>query len=132
MKASDLVMLSYGRCCVSPSFFDDFYQYFLASSPIIHSKFSNTNMAAQKLLLRQGILNVVLHARGMPDTKLRALGCSHAKKGFDIQPELYDLWLEALLKAISKHDSQVSPEALQGWREVLHKGIAVITSHYHD
>ena len=49
---------------------------------------------AQKLLLRQGILNLVMHARGMPDTKLRALGCTHARTAMDIRPELYDLWLE--------------------------------------
>ncbi len=64
MKAADIVMQSYGRCCASDGFFDSFYDHFLATSPEVRDKFANTNMAGQKLLLRQGILNVVLYARG--------------------------------------------------------------------
>ncbi|PKM03122.1 MAG: globin, partial [Gammaproteobacteria bacterium HGW-Gammaproteobacteria-5] len=32
MKDTNRVMQSYGRCCASPDFFDDFYASFLASS----------------------------------------------------------------------------------------------------
>jgi len=130
MNATDRVMQSYGRCCASPAFFDNFYRHFLASSPAVREKFVNTDMAAQKLLLRQGILNLVMHARGMPDTKLRALGCTHARTAMDIRPELYDLWLEALLKTIVEHDRQADAATLQGWREVLIKGISVIKAGY--
>lgn len=79
MKDTNRVMQSYGRCCASPDFFDDFYASFLASSPAIREKFVRTDMTAQKQLLRAGILNLVLFARGMPDTKLRALGKSHSR-----------------------------------------------------
>lgn len=130
MNATDRVMQSYGRCCANPAFFDDFYQHFLASSPAIDDKFAHTDMAAQKRLLRQGILNLVMHARGMPDTKLRALGCTHARTAMDIRPELYDLWLESLLKTIMVHDSQADAATLQSWREVLVKGISVIKAGY--
>ena len=54
MKAADIVMQSYGRCCASDGFFDSFYDHFLATSPEVRDKFANTNMAGQKLLLRQG------------------------------------------------------------------------------
>ena len=47
-----------------------------------------------------------MHARGMPDTKLRALGESHSRQRLDIRPELYDLWLDALLLTISEHDKE--------------------------
>ena len=57
MKAADIVMQSYGRCCASDGFFDSFYDHFLATSPEVRDIFANTNMAGQKLLLRQGILN---------------------------------------------------------------------------
>lgn len=130
MNAADLVMQSYGRCCSSPAFFDDFYREFLDSSPQIRAKFTDTDMPAQKLLLRQGILNLVMHARGMPDTKLRALGESHSKARLDIRPELYDLWLDALLHTVSRHDAQHSDQVRQAWREVLNKGIAIIKAHY--
>jgi hemoglobin-like flavoprotein len=130
MKATDRVMQSYGRCCASASFFDDFYRNFLASSPKIREKFTDTDMPAQKQLLRQGILNLVMFARGMPDTKLRALGASHSRGGFDIRPELYDIWTEALLDTVGQHDSQLDPALRRDWHEVLNKGIAVIKSHY--
>lgn len=130
MSPADLVMQSYGRCCASSGFFDSFYQYFLASSPEIREKFAHTNMPAQKQLLRQGILNLVMHARGMPDTKLRALGCSHARGALDIRPELYDLWLQALLQSIGEHDDQCDANTRLAWHEVLNKGISVIKAQY--
>ena len=130
MSPADLVMQSYGRCCASSGFFDSFYQYFLASSPEIREKFAHTNMPAQKQLLRQGILNLVMHARGMPDTKLRALGCSHARGALVIRPELYDLWLQALLQSIGEHDGQCDANTRLAWHEVLNKGISVIKAQY--
>lgn len=130
MKSADLVMQSYGRCCRAPDFFDTFYRIFLASSPEVRAKFANTNMQAQKLLLRQGIMNVVLYARGMPDTKLRALGCSHSRKAMDIRPELYLLWTDSLLKTISEHDPEADAGTLTAWREVIQKGVSVILEEY--
>ncbi|WP_286788353.1 MULTISPECIES: globin [unclassified Pseudomonas] len=130
MKPADQVMQSYGRCCASADFFDDFYTCFLASSPLIREKFVNTNMQAQKQLLRQGIMNLVMVARGMPDTKLRALGETHCRHQMDIRPELYGIWVDTLLATISSHDPQCTDETLKAWRDVLNEGIAVITSHY--
>lgn len=130
MKAADIVMQSYGRCCASDTFFDSFYEHFLASSPEIRDKFANTNMAGQKLLLRQGILNVVLYARGMPDTKLKALGCSHSRQGMNIRPELYTLWFNALATTIREHDQESTPEVITAWREVVSKSVDVITAEY--
>ncbi|CAM5346733.1 Globin OS=Stutzerimonas stutzeri OX=316 GN=CXK95_05235 PE=3 SV=1 [Stutzerimonas stutzeri] len=72
----------------------------------------------------------MLFARGMPDTKLKALGQSHSRSGFDIRPELYDLWLAALLRTVGEHDEAAGKEDLQAWREVLGKGIDVIKSYY--
>lgn len=130
MSVTNIVMQSYGRCCTKIQFFDDFYEHFLASSPQIREKFAKTDMVGQKRLLRQGILNLVLYARGMPDTKLRALGESHSRKGFDIKPELYDIWVHSLLSTIKKHDSDFSAGVADAWKEVLTRGINVIKSYY--
>ena len=130
MKAADIVMQSYGRCCASDGFFDSFYDHFLATSPEVRVKFANTNMAGQKLLLRQGILNVVPYARGMPGTKLKALGCSHSRKGMNIRPELYTLWFNALAATIREHDKECTAETMQAWREVVNKSVEVIVGEY--
>ncbi|MND77600.1 hypothetical protein D3C80_692850 [compost metagenome] len=130
LNPANRVMQSYGRCCANQNFFDTFYQHFLASSPAVRDKFVKTDMTAQKHLLRAGILNLVLYARGMSDTKLRALGQSLSREGFDIRPELYDLWVDSLLLAVRQHDPEVDLEDLAAWREVLGKGINVIKSYY--
>lgn len=130
MANHDAVMQSYGRCCKDERFFEDFYDRFLSSSSAIQEKFKNTDMPNQRKLLRQGIMNLVLYARGMPDTKLRQLGRTHSRTGFDIRPEYYGLWVSALLDTIRRHDPQHTESLEREWRDVLNKGIAVITSLY--
>ncbi|MGE6321001.1 globin domain-containing protein [Pseudomonas oryzihabitans] len=130
MLPAQNVMLSYGRCCASPAFFDDFYQRFLASSPRVREKFAYTDMAAQQLLLRHGIMNLVLVARGMPATRLRQLGESHCRARLDIDAELYGLWVDCLLATLAEHDPDFSPALRQEWRDVLEAGIAVMRSYY--
>lgn len=129
-SAANRVMQSYGRCCASPAFFDAFYQNFFNSSPAIATKFEKTDMKAQKQLLRAGILNLVLYARGMSDAKLRALGQTHSRTGFDIRPEMYDLWIDALMITIRQHDLDATSEDLTAWRDVLNRGVNVIKSFY--
>jgi hemoglobin-like flavoprotein len=129
-EVTEDVMQSYGRCCRAAEFFDDFYEHFLQSSEEIRSKFVNTNMQAQKTLLRQGIMNLVMVSRGMPDTKLRQLGETHSTRGFNIPPHLYDLWVHSLLVTIKKHDPEYSNDTRDAWLQVLNHGIAVIKSLY--
>ncbi len=66
----------------------------------------------------------------MPDTKLRALGKSHSREGFDIHPQLYDIWLESLLLTIRQHDPELEQLDQLAWAEVLGKGIDIIKSYY--
>ena len=127
---TDEVMQSYGRCCKAEDFFDDFYEHFLQSSEEVRSKFINTNMLAQKTLLRQGIMNLVMVARGMPDTKLRQLGETHSRHGFNIPVHLYDVWIHSLITTVKKHDPNYTPGLREAWQEVLNRGISVIKSHY--
>lgn len=130
MTDENLVFQSYGRCCNSNNFFEDFYANFLASSPEVTAKFVDTNMAAQKHLLRAGILNLVLYARGLPPTKLKALAESHSREKLDIQPHLYTYWVNSLLDTIRSHDSESDPACLDAWRRILNKGIEVIKGGY--
>jgi len=130
MLPAQNVMLSYGRCCASPAFFDDFYQRFLASSPRVREKFAHTDMAAQQRLLRHGIMNLVLVARGLPATKLRQLGESHCRARLDIDPELYERWVDCLLATLAQHDPAFDEALRAEWRHVLEAGIAVMRSHY--
>jgi len=130
MNNTDLVFQSYGRCCNRDEFFVDFYEYFMSSSEAIKQRFVNTDMAAQRHLLRNGVLQLILTARGMPDRKLKALGESHNRSNYNIQPEWYSLWLEALMKTVRRHDPQYTKELEKAWREVLTPGINLIRGAY--
>jgi len=130
MNNTDLVFQSYGRCCRKDEFFVDFYDFFMSSSDAIRARFANTDMPAQRHLLRNGVMQIILVARGMSDRKLRDLGESHSRKRMDIQPEWYALWEEALLKTVRVHDPDYTPELRQAWREVLKPGIDLIRGAY--
>ncbi|PAV25496.1 hypothetical protein C8D92_10479 [Tamilnaduibacter salinus] len=129
-EKTELVFQSYGRCCQREAFFVDFYDRFMGSSEVIREQFVKTDMAAQRHLLRNGIMQLILYARGMPDRKLRDLGKSHSRHGYDIHPEWYGLWLDALVATVAQHDPEASPALEQAWREVLTPGINLIRDAY--
>lgn len=127
---TDRVFQSYGRCCKNELFFVDFYDCFMGSSPEIRSMFVDTDMKQQRHLLRNGIMQLILHARGMPETKLRALGQSHSRSGYNIRPDMYGVWLDALLETVRRHDPEYNDELAVAWRRALLPGIELIRSAY--
>ena len=127
---SEIVFQSYGRCCNNEQFFVDFYDQFMSSSTEIRGLFVDTDMPAQRHLLRNGIMQLVLHARGLPDSKLQALGKSHSREGFNIRPEWYDLWLDALLVTLGQHDPKFDTSVAGAWRRAIAPGIDCIRSAY--
>ncbi|WP_028669598.1 globin [Saccharospirillum impatiens] len=127
---SDIVFQSYGRVCNKDSFFVDFYDHFMSSSDAIRAQFVDTDMKQQRHLLRNGIMQLVLHSRGMPDTKLKALGKSHDRSGYNIKPEWYGLWLNALMRTLKKHDPQFSDELEASWRNAIEPGVRLISDAY--
>ncbi|GAA5526081.1 hypothetical protein Maes01_02675 [Microbulbifer aestuariivivens] len=128
--ASDIVFQSYGRCCNNEQFFIDFYDRFMSSSDEVRALFVDTDMKQQRHLLRNGIMQLVLHSRGMPDTKLRALGESHSRRGYGIQPQWYSLWLQALIDTVRKHDPEFDENTEASWREAIGPGIELIRGAY--
>ncbi|WP_193162631.1 globin [Microbulbifer hainanensis] len=127
---ADIVFQSYGRCCKNERFFVDFYDRFMGSSDEVRAMFVDTDMKQQRHLLRNGILQLILHARGMPDTKLRALGESHSRGGYNIRPDLYRQWLDALLDTVRRHDPEHSDSITDAWQRALQPGIELIRGAY--
>ncbi|XOZ34262.1 globin [Halomonadaceae bacterium KBTZ08] len=126
----EAVFQSYGRVCRDEQFFIDFYDFFMNSSQTIKDQFLETDMKQQRHLLRNGIMQLILYARGMPDTKLQQLGRSHSRNGYAIAPEWYSIWLDALMQAVKKHDPEYTPELEAQWRRVLKPGIDLICNAY--
>ena len=130
MTNADIVFQSYGRSCNTPEFYETFYNVFMNKSPAIRAKFVNTNMKTQHGLLRGGIMWLIMHARGMSDSKIRALGKSHSQGRMDIHPAMYELWVDALMETLHQHDPEFNLQLELIWRQTLKPSIDIIKSMY--
>ena len=128
----DAVTASYHRCRVSEKFIDTFYEHFLAKSEEVREKFRDTDFARQKLMLRESLLMLLLVNQNEPGAiqELERLGERHSRRGVDIPPHLYDLWLDALCEAVEKHDPEYKPILDDKWQAAMQPGIKMIVSRY--
>ena len=58
------------------------------------------------------------------------LAARHSRTDRDVRPELYDLWLDCLLRAARLHDAQFSPGIEAAWKATLAVGIEYMRSRY--
>lgn len=123
---------SLDRCLLSPGFLKRFYEIFLASSPEVRLKFQHVDMARQRQVLHQSLKLTLMAVYGTPESTRGLLGLAetHSRKGRDIPPHLYELWLNALVEAASEHDTQFTPELRLAWRDMLQPAIQFITDRY--
>jgi len=122
------------RCLAAPAFFEGFYDSFIGSSDEVKEKFKNTDMERQAKMLQDSLYVMAVAAQGGKNSPARSflpgLAEKHSRKGLDIRPELYDLWLDALLETVKGHDPECSPEVEAAWRATLASGIEYMRSHY--
>lgn len=123
---------SYSRCCVNPRFFDLFYENFLKSHPTIAPMFAKTDMAKQKALLRQGVSMMFMHlgGNGVGTTGIDRIAESHSKKKMNIDPNLYDYWINSLVKSVKECDQNMTPALETEWRKTLRAGVDRIAAQY--
>lgn len=126
------VVESYHRCEASGGFFDTFYAIFFAKSPEIPPRFAKTNMEKQKQMLMASVLMVLRLGSGDPVVRkyMEEIAEIHSRRGHDIRPKLYDLWLDALCEAVQKYDPQYTPELEAQWREAMRPGIEIMIAAY--
>lgn len=130
----NLAKASYGRCLMKPSFWDDFYDVFLASSDKISKMFANTDMAKQKVVLK-GSLNFAMtyaadESNAFAKNKLEQVGGVHSKENVNVAPSMYTLWVESLVKAVEKNDSEYTAEVGDAWRKVVTPTIELLKTKY--
>ena len=119
------------RCTCSPDFLRRFYALFLASSDTVASKFEHTDMRRQARMLKASLYIMMLAGGGSERTAhLERLARLHSRAEQDIKPELYDLWLDRLVQAVSEFDPMFDPEIETAWRHLLQPGIEFMKSRY--
>ena len=132
MEAFQAVHESFDRCGESEAFYDTFYEVFLGKSPEIPPLFANTDFKKQKLLLKA---TVGIMVRNRIDDErarhsLERVAETHSRKGLNIRPDLYELWLDSLCETVRHHDRAFTSELEQQWRHRMREGIDFIVARY--
>jgi len=119
------------RCSREPEFLRRFYAHFLASSDTVAKKFEHTDLQKQARMLRAS-LYIMMLASGESERigHLERIAKLHSRGGLDIKPELYDLWLDQLIRTVSEYDPMFDMETGTAWRRVLQPGIEFMKSRY--
>jgi hemoglobin-like flavoprotein len=120
------------RCLGLPGFLDRFYEIFLASSPEVAEKFANTEFGRQKVALGQSLYLMVMATEGgeAAAAYIDRIAQRHARDALDIRPELYDLWLDALVATARELDPGFDDHTETVWREMLGPGIEMMRARY--
>ena len=124
---------SLARCLRDGRFFQRFYEIFLASSEEVREKFRATDFRKQRRMLQTSFYMLVeFITLGWPECQayLERIAATHSKRGRDIPPHLYDLWLDSLLQTVKEHDDLYSPQIENAWRNLMRAGIGFLTARY--
>jgi hemoglobin-like flavoprotein len=131
---SEIFLASLTRCLADNAFLHDFYELFIASSPEVREKFKATDFPRQTRVLADSLYIMAVAADSKEEAvawkELDRLAERHSRKGLDIRPQLYESWLDCLVKAASDYDPDFSPGIEEAWRKALAPGIAYLSSRY--
>lgn len=126
---------SYDRAIANGSqkdeFFDAFYDGFMSRSDEITERFAKTNMSRQKEMLHRSLQHMVeFSVERRASEQLRAVAERHSMSRLDIDPGLYDVWLDSLIETVQMFDSRFTEEIELAWRVVLAPGIVYMKFKY--
>lgn len=131
MRDIDVVLASFARCCAQPNFLDVFFKELMKSGEV-RTLLKHVSEPKQKKVLRLGICYIIMFVDGWSVGKfaMEYLAGTHGHRGMNINPNLYMLWVDALMFSVAKHDPEFTSESNQAWRMVISKGITKLKSEY--
>jgi len=122
-------MDSFDRCRKSKDFFRDFYESLFEKCPFIRERFP-VDLEAQSYLLREAI-DLVLQfptercvVGQMPYCTLFKVAEDHRNRNID--PKLYDVFLEHLLQMVGANDKKWDQNVLEAWKVTIQPAIDYI------
>jgi hypothetical protein len=122
------------RCLSQKGFLDRFYDLFLNSSDEVKARFAGTDLERQTRMVRDSFRIIEVLAESPPGapawSQMREIARVHDRQHKDVPPQLYDVWLDCLVRAVVEHDPEGSPEVELAWRTVLAPGIEFMRSSY--
>ena len=112
-------------------FLEAFYETFIARSDEIAQKFAHTDMKHQREMLLQSLQHMVeFSVQRKASEALRRTAELHSASQIDIDPGLYDNWLDCLIETVQLFDPRFSDEIELAWRVVLAPGVAYMKFHF--
>ncbi len=120
------------RCEKDENFVTRFYENFLASDPRVAEKFAATDFERQKEAMRLSLRMMSMASVGgdAADLYLEYIARRHDRNHLNIEPELYELWLEALIDTVRECDTEFDLSIEKAWRSVMRYGIDYMVSRY--
>ncbi len=130
----EAVKLSFGRALGDRELLGKFYKALVSSNPEVGRAFINADMEKQKEVLQMSLSMAILFPQDNVVAKhaMDKVRHSHSKSNLNINPELYQYWLDALLSVVAEVDSDFTPELDQQWRQVMGQAINHIQGGYTD
>jgi hemoglobin-like flavoprotein len=125
-----LAKASFDRCCQAPEFLQAFYKTFLAASPDAARRFAGTDFDRQNRLLKHaiGLLLIFPNQPSAEPNLLARLAERHSRRDLDIDPSLYQPFVDALLVTVEQFDGMYSPTVEAAWRETIAPGVEYMKS----
>ncbi len=116
---------SLDRAEANPEFLSLFYAKFLAASPEVELKFEGVDMRKQARILMGSLHLILLASQGDQEAKaqLESVAAKHSESQANIQPELYDLWIDTLIETVKEIDPKFTPGVKQVWRDAMNFGV---------
>ena len=112
-------------------FLDAFYETFMSKSDEAAAKFAHTDMQRQKEMLYQSLHHMLdFSVQRKASEQLRRIAERHSMSQINVEPRLYDIWLDSLIDAAQSFDPRFTEEVELAWRVVLAPGIAYMKFKY--
>ncbi len=88
-------------------------------------------MDSQIHVLEKSMFHMISFYVAKTDTEyLRTIALTHNREQYDIKPEYYDIWLEALIETVEKLDPGYNADLGLAWRLAMTPGIQFMKFHY--
>jgi hemoglobin-like flavoprotein len=125
---------SYRRLRRTARFAPRFYENLLGADPRIRRMFARTNFEKQHALFEHGVHILLEYAAGsaIGEMAVKRLGKRHSPSDLDVDPALYEIWIDCLVATARELDPKWSPALEKRFRGDLRKGIDEMTRAYNE
>lgn len=132
-KKVDEVYDSFSRVKDNKMLARQFYHYLFKIKPDIESYFKEVDFSHQEELILRGIQFALDSIHGDQESKIQMIRIAktHSQANLNVSPHLYYYFIEALVYAVRKNDSQWYEDLEYYWSEVMMRPVSFMISQYY-